>query len=1222
MPTTFLYINDAKLDSFGDVWAVGRDLTKYDGTSWDYFDSSNSVVPSNTPYYLDTRSISIDSNDNKWVGCAVTASLSQDLIFVANGEQAATGESWSLSQFGNLSSISPNWDVPTIYASPYTEEILAFISPLNGGAGTGGTANTGVTGGYLWRYDKVVEEWSEVSPGYTWPHIYEITAKGEGGNFFEYYLSTNDGLQIIPSGKLDNAELNDGNLYIPQLRRLNSYTSGIGGNIVYSTSFDENGNYWTGTENGITYWDGKKFYTWDYGSGAGVTKVVARKNGHVFFRIGDPFLLTSTSVGFYHFNGDTFTQFTTSNSTLPDDRVIALLKVDEKSVAGSLTAFENDLWIVSGNYISLFDYIIPHVYGTSKYTGTTGWNFVDYSYTTEGGTADTARIPKADKYSWVYPSWRPYDNKYLENLHPGLDPRNLFLDADFKAIANGRAGTQDYWNKGEIVPIEDRDIQKLIPNSEWLTDTTSFQVTSVSRYKNLNVVTGYSSEATINLGELNNNNASYSLTNPNPTNSAGGTANVGFVSFYTDGGQIRTSIPFRGFETKVYKALPSSDDSSLFVLGTFKKFIEFSELVFSSTYPGASLMNVTGVTGPTGGPIGFSNIATPGLTASSEYPWILNGPTGATSGIFLPETGFLEDKEAIFIAEIDVDLGNKVSYGDIDFSQVGSPQSQFCLKNFRYFPGASGDYDPTGVIDANFSAPASIEDLDLAVSKNSVRLISNYIGGISTLKSGWTGQSDFPNSPEFVFSAKQSATGSYDCSGSVIDLNSNLALRDAFTVGLSGGGTSFLSGISSLENGSTYLLTGTSTYDVTSNQIDLNHPDPGYSFPFFILNDVSNTGITGAFIANKGGATAAQFSTWYNTVKGFKSQDQYYLNVLYSGNGAVYSNIIQDFYGETGSVNLMTLSIGPGGASSISSIYEFLDENYGSPYLVTLSDQSDLVENGDQYTSIYYTYTPGLTGSGNVILKRNVSGTYVDEFSTFSQGQTGDQSQLKFHVNRNLNVFVSGSSTGITGPDNLPYAAATGSFVSLLESYKPGTGIDLGNIISRAGSSAWSWVDVHNSDSDIFVPLLSTIFLSNYDSKIFGKKNNRWVLTNSITNEVLLDVKDVEYFIYTFTASGYYSIQNSVEDCAGNVYEVSKPAFVKVVDQTIPRQDDPNPEFVNSRDYGYIQPLAGFDSQYDNLGKDLSEQQKQIMLENMVPFGSALIITDNPDATFNPITPI
>lgn len=1219
MPTTFLYINDAKLDSFGDVWAVGRDLTKYDGSAWSYYDYQNSAVPSNAPYYLDTRSISIDNSNNKWVGCAVTASLSQELIFVAEGQQAATGESWSLSQFGNLSSISPNWDVPTIYASPYAEEVLAFISPLNGGSGTGGTANIGVTGGYLWKYDKVSETWAEVSPGYTWPHIYDITAKGEGGDYFEYYISTNEGLQIIPQGNLDNSTLNDGTIFIPQLKRLNSFTSGIGGNVVYSVSFDENGNYWAGTENGITYWDGKKFYTWDYGSGVGVTKVVSRKNGHVFFRIGDPFLISSTSVGFYHFNGDTFTQFTSSNSSLPDDRVISLIRIDEKSVAGSLTAYENDLWVVSGNYVSLFDYVIPHVYGTSKYAGTTGWNFVDYSHTTQGGTTDSARTPKADKYSWVYPSWRPYDNKYLENLHPGLDPRNLFLEADFKAIADGKAGTQDYWNKGEVVPTEERDIQKLIPDSQWLTTTTSFEVTSVSRYKNLNVVTGYSNEPSIVLGELNNNDPAYSLTNPNPTISTGGTADIGFVSFYTDGGQIRTVIPFRGFETKVYKAIPSLDDSSLFVLGTFKRYIEFSELVFSSSYPGASLMTVTGVTGPTGGPVGFSNIATPGLTASSEYPWILNGTTGATSGIFLPDTSIFQDNEAIFIAEIDADLGNKVSYGDIDFSQVGSPQSQFCLKNFRYFPGASGAYDPTGVIDASFSAPFSIDDLDLAVSKNAVRLISNYIGGISTLKDGWTGQSDFPSSPEFIFSKKLSATGSYDYSGSVIDLNSNLALRGGFSVGLSGAGTSTLSGITSLENGLTYLLTGTSTYGVSSNQVDLIHPDPGFSLPYFILNDVNNLGITGAFIINKGGETGSQFSTWYNTIKGFKSQDQYYLNTLYTGNGAINSNPVQDFYGATGSVNLMTLSLGPGGYSSVASTYEFLNQNYGSAYLVSLSDQSDVVELGDQYTSIYYPYTPGLTGSGHVILKRNVSGTYIDEFSTFSEGTTGDQSQLKFHVDKDLDVFVAGSNTGITGPSNLPYTAATGSFVSFLESFKPGTGIDLGNIISRAGTAAWNWVDVHNSDSDIFVPLLSTIFMSNYDSKIFGKNNNRWVLSNSVTNEVLLDVRDVEYFIYTFTQSGYFTIQNSVEDCAGNVYEISKPAFVKVVDQTVPRQDDPNPEFVNSVDYGYIQPFIGAGSEYDKLGKDLSEQQKQIMLENMVPFGSALIITDNPDATFNPI---
>lgn len=1219
MPTTFLYINDAKLDSSGDVWAVGRDLTKYDGTSWSYYNSQNSVVPANGPYFLDTRSISIDNEDKKWIGCAVTASLSQDLVFVAEGSQAATGSSWDISQFGNLINVSSNWEAPTIYACPYAEEVLAFISPLNGGAGTGGTANIGVTGGYLWKYDKIAQTWSEVSPGYTWPHIYEITAKGQGGNVFEYYLSTNDGLQIIPPGKLDTSTLNDGSLYIPQLKKLNSYTSGIGGNSVYSVSFDENGNYWAGTENGISYWDGNKFYTWSFGSGDGVTKVVSRKNGHVFFRVGNPFLLSSSTIGFYHFNGDSFTQYTSSNSSLPNDRVISILLVDEKSTSGSLTAYKEDLWLVAGNYVVLFDYVIPHIYATSKYEGTTGWNFIDYSYTTSGGTTDTARLPKADKYSWTYPSWRPYNNKYLEDKHPGLDPRNLFLETDFKDIANGRAGTQDYWDKGQIVPVEDQDIRKLIPDSNWLIDTTSFEVTSVSKFRDLNVVTGFGSSSTIDLGELNSTSPSFSLTNPNPTDSTGGTANVGFVALYNNGGQVQSVIPFRGFETKVYKALPSLDNSSLYVVGTFKKFIEFSEFVFASKYPGAALMNVTGVTGPTGGPVGFSNIATPGLTASFDYPWILNAATGATSGIYLPDTSFFEDREAIFVAELDIDLGNKVSYGDIDFSQTNALSAQFCLKDFRYFPGASGSFDPTGVIDANFSTPESISKVDLSVSKGSVRITSNYLGGLATLKNGWTGQSDFPYSPEFIFSAKQSATGYYDYSGSVIDLNSSLSLRTGFTVGLSGSGTSFLDGITSLENGATYLLTGTSTYSVSSNQISLSHPSPGYSFPYFILNDINGNGITGAFIQNTG-STASAYYSWYNTVKGFKSSDQYYLNALYTGNGAMVPSGGSDgFSGATGSLNILTLSIKPGGGYSPISTYEFLNENYASPYLVSATDQSDVVDSGDQYLSLYYPYTPGLTGSGNVILKRNVRGTYIDEFSTFSVGNTGDQSQLKFSVDVDLNVFVAGSNSGGTGPSNLPYSPATGSFVSLLESYKPGTGIDLGNIISRAGTPAWNWVDVHNSDSDIFVPLLSTIFMNNYDSKIFGKKNNRWVLSNSSTGEVLLDVINVDYFIYTFTQSGYYTIQNSVEDCAGNVYEISKPAFVKVVDQTIPRPDDPNPLFVNSYDYGFIQPFIGFGSEYDKLGKDLTEQQKQIMLQNMVPFGSALIIPDNPDATFNPL---
>ena len=57
---------------------------------------------------------------------------------------------------------------------------------------------------------------------------------------------------------------------------------------------------------------------------------------------------------------------------------------------------------------------------------------------------------------------------------------------------------------------------------------------------------------------------------------------------------------------------------------------------------------------------------------------------------------------------------------------------------------------------------------------------------------------------------------------------------------------------------------------------------------------------------------------------------------------------------------------------------------------------------------------------------------------------------------------------------------------------------------------------------------------------------------------------------------------------------------------------------MNSADYGYRKQTNYNNTQeYEDLSKDLSEEQKRIMLENMVPFGSSLIIRDNPDATFD-----
>jgi PKD repeat protein len=146
--------------------------------------------------------------------------------------------------------------------------------------------------------------------------------------------------------------------------------------------------------------------------------------------------------------------------------------------------------------------------------------------------------------------------------------------------------------------------------------------------------------------------------------------------------------------------------------------------------------------------------------------------------------------------------------------------------------------------------------------------------------------------------------------------------------------------------------------------------------------------------------------------------------------------------------------------------------------------------------------------------------------------------------------------------------------------------------------------------------MLSTVFFSNYNSSIFGKQFNRWVLSNARTNEVILDVKQTPYFIYTFTRSGYYSIQNTVEDAAGNVYEIAKPAFIKVVNQSIPNQDDPNPLLVNSSDYGYVPAGRGFENESESLDKEMLQEQILIRLNNTQPFGSGLILNNDSNATF------
>ena len=149
------------------------------------------------------------------------------------------------------------------------------------------------------------------------------------------------------------------------------------------------------------------------------------------------------------------------------------------------------------------------------------------------------------------------------------------------------------------------------------------------------------------------------------------------------------------------------------------------------------------------------------------------------------------------------------------------------------------------------------------------------------------------------------------------------------------------------------------------------------------------------------------------------------------------------------------------------------------------------------------------------------------------------------------------------------------------------------------------------------VPQLCTIFFSNYNSAIYGKQNNVWILSDARTGEQILNVKNTPYFIYTFAQPGYYSIYNSVEDAFGNVFEVTKPAFITVVNHRDKNPNDENPFVVNSSDYGWPLPPTTTEDEIQLLKKNMAQDQLQNINNNKLPFYSNLVIKDSTDATFN-----
>ncbi len=1333
MPNASLNINQIALDKEFYVWGSGEDIRRFNGSSWDYFNYLNSAVPSGAPYSLDTRCVSMDPYDNLWCGVAEgpTSGFNEVAVFYINTNNVTEGKSWNFSDLGDFGGVPQ--EISLIYACPYGDDVFAFASPLNGIGGTAGLVNYtrtyGVTGGRLFYYLTDIDKWAEAIPDYNWPIIYSIETKGFNGTGYYYYLGTSEGLYVIPQGALSKVSLTDGTEIIRQAEVYNTSTSGIISNTIYSLDFDEAGNLWMGTDKGLSYFNGCDF--WNYGTTGPVTLVKARPNGHVFYAMGDGELMQGT--GIWHFNGYTHTNFNTSNSPLEDNNLLGIELVNSNVTQSGLKVLEDGLWILGYNTLANFDYDIPHVYGSSNYTGATGWNFTYYTPT--GGTG--APLPRIDKYTWAYPSWEVYDQMYLAFKHPGLDPRNLFLTTELSAIADGEAGAIPYWDNFPIPTYNQTVLSEKISDPFWSSEVTvsagpngataGFNITCSTtlniRGKNRVFVGGYlEGEGEAQVGYYNDSTPAI-ITNTNP--SIGGTSGsyvdskMGFVYCLNAAGVVESIVTFPGYSTKVDSISSSPDQNSVIVSGCYDWLIENGSYVYSG-YDQATYLYESG---PTGAPFGITNQNVPGLT--TDYPWIYNtssatgsnwlfanysivamfyiyssGNLGASSGTFdfvgatggtptylgevtkivynvidavannwasafqnLPigytlnisgglgyftinsvivnEPGmpsntvsvnvtyqysslgyyytlssvagpkqmlyydysnysfplvpglpsiqpFIQGGTSaigIFVAEIEKDLGDRTTFTGITGDYQKTIRDSYRVINFRTFPSAY--LSSTNTIDNFYTL------LDTTKYSVNVAIVGDTqdLSGLNSLK----GSSDYETVSDYI---KDSSSTNFT---SIVKMDK----ESFYLTGIvnSAGTTSgyqyrSVNSIDSLLTENSTLITGNADLDFSMGGISLDNASESEKYPYFFIVGPTGVGVTGAFVQS-----ASPDKT--SSIKSTKDDAYYYLSTIFGGSGSYLGN---NFIAGSSGTYILTAQITEQ-ATDTNIFYNYFE-------IGATSEFGDLVFARELANSQYMVGYTKSTYPYLSIYKSDDKGRIMDskDFGEFvySSGNftlTSDPSS---------NIYVGAfNSTGVTSGGYSNMDPSTG-FVLKANQYVAPLGINLGNIISRPGAGAWTWCDLHLTNSDYLeIPLMSTVIFSNYSSNIYGKNNNKWALNDEETGENLLTIKTSPYFIYTFTFPGYYSIQNEVQDSAGNVYTVSKPGFIRVVDHKVKRPDDRDPNFVNSTDYGYPEPFVGRDDFAKQVAANMLVDEAEILKNNVQPFGAQVIIPGNPDATFN-----
>ena len=224
------------------------------------------------------------------------------------------------------------------------------------------------------------------------------------------------------------------------------------------------------------------------------------------------------------------------------------------------------------------------------------------------------------------------------------------------------------------------------------------------------------------------------------------------------------------------------------------------------------------------------------------------------------------------------------------------------------------------------------------------------------------------------------------------------------------------------------------------------------------------------------------------------------------------------------------------------------------------------------YSGTFYqdSPTPLETSDGDLdvlLIKLENDGNLLD---IVSSGGLAKDEGLGICIDRDENIYLTGYISGAATFENYVTSPTSGGsqdiFIGKIPYQKFIPGNNYGNVVSWMGSQSWGWSDKRIYETEFEIPVGTTVFLNPLDSDIPGKQGHHWILSD-INGNIIVDLKNVFYFIWTFKTPGYYTIQLSLQDTNGNTYSLNKPSYIRVVDHTAQFAGESVPHIINSNDF-------------------------------------------------------